>query len=238
MMADQAGTAATACQACGGPLPAPPDLEAIAAEADVTLGLEFRRAVVRIDWAAAPPSGLMHTLLAWLPSVKQRGAVWQGGQELWAERVSGLDQGACPTCSAAAGSLEASPPIQDEHDSQTIVGLPRPSVQSGARLIALEGPVHGHEFGLGGPVTTIGRSIGCQVTIDDERVAQQHVRIVRQEQRWLVEDVVSSGLAYVNDEQLTQARELSSGDTIRIGSARLRFEANGRGNEDALSPLR
>lgn len=127
---------------------------------------------------------------------------------------------------------------EDEHESRTIIAPSLSFVLRGPRLVAIEGPVRGHQFGLMRETTTIGRSIACQVPVEDQAVGYQHARIARQRERWLIEEVMGAGETYVNDERLTAPRELRHGDVIRVGSARLRYESEDAGSERAVPPVR
>jgi hypothetical protein len=289
----------SACSQCGAPLPHPLDLEALATEVDATLSLEFKRVVNRIDWAGAPPDGLMENLAPWLSSVKQRRAIWNRGQALWAERVTASQAAECPNCGqpgaaagldegeaktvmltwdprprpaaeAGSGSAlntsaagedmadeesgaatimmrppaaprpvgEAPPPAspspamagdpvpEDEpHESRTIIGRPAPAAPA-ARLVMVEGERDGLQFSLARPVTSIGRSVACQVTIDDPTLNPQHALVLRRDRHWIVQDAMGSGDIYVDDEPVAETRELRHGDVIRIGRARFRFESD------------
>jgi hypothetical protein len=113
----------------------------------------------------------------------------------------------------------------DEHESHTVLLSSMPSLRTSTRLVVLEGPVRGRQFSLGRERTTIGRSIGCHITVEADAVEYDHATIVRDDTRWRVERAGTRGELTVNDEPVTDARPLTSGDVIRIGPARLRFEA-------------
>jgi hypothetical protein len=138
---------------------------------------------------------------------------------------------ATPTPTSARRAYE------DEHESRTIIAPALSFATRGPRLVAIEGPVRGHQFGLIRETTTIGRSIACQVPIEDQAVGYQHARIARQRERWVIEEVMGAGETFVNDERATDPRELRHGDVIRIGSARLRYESEDAGSERAVPPV-
>ena len=52
-----------------------------------------------------------------------------------------------------------------------------------------------------------------------------HARVVRAPDGWRLEVVAGSDDTYVNDEPVSTTHTLRPGDVIRIGPARLRFEA-------------
>ena len=131
-----------------------------------------------------------------------------------------------PLPKVAPGRLAAPPP--DDYESHTIMFAAPPSLRPTAatsKLVVLEGPVHGRQFTMNRPATTIGRSIGCHVTVEDDAVAYDHARIVRGDDGWRVESVAGGGDLFVNDAAVAGAHPLRSGDVIRVGPARLRFES-------------
>ena len=117
------------------------------------------------------------------------------------------------------------PPVSDEHESHTVMLSMPVNLRAGPRLIVLEGPVHGRQFTLGRQLTTIGRSIGCHVTIESDDVGYDHARVVRDDAGWRIEPIGGAADTYVNDDPVREPRALQSGDVIRIGPARMRFEA-------------
>jgi hypothetical protein len=115
----------------------------------------------------------------------------------------------------------------DDYESHTVMMTSpfslRPTAAT-ARLIVVAGPVHGRQFAMNRAATTIGRSIGCHVTVDDAAVAYDHARVVRSDTGWHVEGVAGGGDLFVNDAAVNGTHPLRSGDVIGVGPARLRFE--------------
>lgn len=140
---------------------------------------------------------------------------------------------AVPSFGSSFGGSQASeqapepPAPSDEHESHTVILSAMPSVRTTTRLVVLEGPVHGRQFSLGRDRTTIGRSIGCHVTVQADGVEYDHATIVRAGDSWQIELSRSASDLQVNDEPVQGARTLRPGDVIRIGPAKLRFESVG-----------
>lgn len=135
-----------------------------------------------------------------------------------------------PSEPAAPETLPPLPPpvpdvLSDEHESHTVMLSAPANLRAGPRLIVLEGPVHGRQFTLGRQLTTIGRSIGCHVTVESDAVGYDHARVVRMDDGWRIEPLSSAGETFVNDDAVREPRTLQSGDIIRIGPARMRFES-------------
>jgi hypothetical protein len=131
----------------------------------------------------------------------------------------------------SAGVESGSSPLpasyeSDEHESHTVMfTAPPPSLRTGPRLVVVDGPVHGRQFSLGRALTTLGRSIGCHITIEADTVAYDHARVVRDTEGWKIEPIGGADELYVNEDPVRASRALQSGDVIRIGPARLRFES-------------
>jgi hypothetical protein len=113
----------------------------------------------------------------------------------------------------------------EEYEAHTVMIPAMSQISAGPVLVVLEGPVHGHEFSVDRTTTTIGRSIGCHVTITADQVGYEHARVIRSEGRYRLEVTAGAGGTLVNDERVTTPRPLQSGDIIQIGPARFRFEA-------------
>src|SRR6478735_3360097 len=66
--------------------------------------------------------------------------------------------------------------------------------------------------------TTIGRSVECELRLDDTFVSQQHARIFDRGGNWYVEDLGSTNGTFVNEQKLVAPAMLTPGDKIRIGT--------------------
>ena len=117
--------------------------------------------------------------------------------------------------------------IDAEYEAHTVMVPALPHTATGPMLVTLDGPVRGHQFSVDRTATTIGRSIGCHITIDDRKVGYEHARVIRTGAGWRLEVTPGTEDTFVNDERVTGPRPLVSGDIVRIGPARLRFEAAG-----------
>jgi hypothetical protein len=79
------------------------------------------------------------------------------------------------------------------------------------------------EFDLPRGVTLIGRSLDCQVTIEDPLVSRQHARIVIDGDHALLEDLGSRNGVKVNGVPVRAPMSLNDGDRLRIGTQELVF---------------
>ena len=66
--------------------------------------------------------------------------------------------------------------------------------------------------------TTIGRSVECELRLEDTFVSQQHARIFDRGGNWYVEDLGSTNGTFVNEQKLVAPAMLTPGDKIRIGT--------------------
>ncbi|QDU38119.1 Response regulator PleD [Maioricimonas rarisocia] len=74
-----------------------------------------------------------------------------------------------------------------------------------------KGLIYLPELGL-----TIGRSAQCAITVDDDAVSRQHLRIERRDGDYVAVDLGSTNGTFVNDRPVTE-QVIAPGDRIRIG---------------------
>ncbi len=87
--------------------------------------------------------------------------------------------------------------------------------QSALLVLHQEGEVR-QSWPLEAPETTIGRWPDNTVVIADRWVSRYHARIVRQDRRYVLEDLDSKNGTFVNGQQLTAPCELEDGDVIQV----------------------
>jgi pSer/pThr/pTyr-binding forkhead associated (FHA) protein len=71
-------------------------------------------------------------------------------------------------------------------------------------------------FEIDKPVVTIGRNKNNDVFIDNLGISKKHARIVKQQGRYVLEDLKSTNGTLLNDKKVTQAL-LNGKDVITIG---------------------
>jgi hypothetical protein len=97
------------------------------------------------------------------------------------------------------------------------------------------------EFDLALGTTVIGRSLDCNLTIEDPLVSRQHARIVIAGDDATVEDMSSRNGVRVNGVQIKGATPLRDGDRVRIGTQDFvfcRVDPAGRGHSKTTGVLR
>ncbi|MEZ4815631.1 MAG: FHA domain-containing protein [Bdellovibrionota bacterium] len=70
----------------------------------------------------------------------------------------------------------------------------------------------------------LGRSFKAAIPLEDEKASREHTSIIKEKDRFFLQDMGSTNGTYLNDELVHSKRELSHGDLIRIGSSVFRFE--------------
>ncbi|HZJ40461.1 MAG TPA: FHA domain-containing protein [Demequina sp.] len=91
-----------------------------------------------------------------------------------------------------------------------------------ALLVVHHGPNAGARFLLDVDLTTAGRSVSCDIFLDDVTVSREHAHFVRAGYEFLVRDAGSLNGTYVNRERANEAK-LIQGDEVQIGKYRLTF---------------
>lgn len=74
------------------------------------------------------------------------------------------------------------------------------------------------------PVTSIGRSAGNSIVLDDQYASNEHALITRRGELWWVEDLGSRNGMLLNELPLKEATVISAGDVITIGGTKMRLE--------------
>jgi pSer/pThr/pTyr-binding forkhead associated (FHA) protein len=85
-----------------------------------------------------------------------------------------------------------------------------------AHLLVRKGANPGYRFPLEKDTIVIGRSIDCDVPIASPSISRQHARLIRLQDRWFIEDMLSRNGTHVNDQRITVRSPLKRHDTIRI----------------------
>lgn len=69
--------------------------------------------------------------------------------------------------------------------------------------------------------STVGRTAGCQVQLDDSTVSQLHARLFVQDGRLLVEDLGSTNGTFVNRRKVSSPTPMRRGDRVAFGHTQL-----------------
>lgn len=85
----------------------------------------------------------------------------------------------------------------------------------------------------------VGRDAACEIRLDDESVSRHHAVLRVDDETVFVEDAGSRNGVRVNGERVREARELSIGDVVEVGTQTLRFAEAGPPHsvERATQPL-
>ena len=85
------------------------------------------------------------------------------------------------------------------------------------KLIFQSGSQSGKEVLLSGDEITFGRDPENTVVLDDVQISRHHLRIYRETQNWLIEDLDSTNGTTVNGKTLRKAQKLKHDDTVTMG---------------------
>ena len=128
------------------------------------------------------------------------------------------------------GTSSSDPPFESDRPTKTktvvtVIQAPptaTPIASSTACLVIIYGADLGRRVVLDGNTLEIGRSIKCDLSIDQESVSRKHARVTWDGARYKVADLGSTNGSYVNDE-LVHERVLRDGDQLKIGRTILKF---------------
>lgn len=90
--------------------------------------------------------------------------------------------------------------------------------QKGSRLKVVEpADRRGRTYELADELT-VGRAVGCQVTLDDDTfVSQLHARVFRRDGQLFVEDLGSTNGTFLNRRKVSSPAPLKRGDRLQMG---------------------
>lgn len=92
------------------------------------------------------------------------------------------------------------------------------------RIVASENPSDiGNQFILH-PITSIGRSAGNTIVLEDDFASQEHALILLRGEQWLLEDLGSRNGTLLNDVPVATTTAVISGDVITVGRTSLKLE--------------
>jgi diguanylate cyclase (GGDEF)-like protein len=94
-------------------------------------------------------------------------------------------------------------------------------------LVQIYGPELGRRFVLRDSCLTIGRDEGCGLVLELDNVSRRHCSVLVRDRAVFLRDDGSTNGTFLNNVEVSEERELSSGDLIQVGSAIFKFLAGG-----------
>ncbi|MGQ0714891.1 MAG: FHA domain-containing protein [Gemmatimonadaceae bacterium] len=131
-----------------------------------------------------------------------------------------------------AGTSKTAGVTEAELVSAEEVAPPNPSADTGGALIA----PNGERYAVPTTGLDIGRDPNCDVVIASNDVSRWHAQIAPGLLGYQLRDSSTNGV-YVNGQRVLGERWLSVGDTILVGNAQFRFEADAASYEPNVSVI-
>jgi hypothetical protein len=143
--------------------------------------------------------------------------------------LAGSAAGATPQSAPAPASSEPEVPapaagtvLMAQPDAAPVEKTVLLSQQGWLKMV--EGPAPGTVFTLSDrAASSIGRSPGNEILLNESAVSGQHCRIRFEEGQFVVHDLGSTNGTLVNDQRIEKKHALKSGDQISVGTIRLQF---------------
>ena len=94
-----------------------------------------------------------------------------------------------------------------------------------ASLLIVSGSSAGDYYLLGHQAVVVGRDDGCPIQIVDEAVSRRHLKIRHDATGdcYFAEDLDSANGTCINDRQVDEAKPLTDGDLLRVGTTEIMF---------------
>lgn len=110
-----------------------------------------------------------------------------------------------------------------EGDSDTLLFDLEKARSREASLVIIRGTPQGKKYTLASEEMVIGREKGRDIRINSASISRAHARVVRDGDRFVLEDLDSRNGTYLNDERLEGRAVLKKEDRIKVGNTILKF---------------
>ena len=123
---------------------------------------------------------------------------------------------------------DTDPPSQGDHGHTQVYStsdrIAEPLSEPHPRRVNARLNVDGRTTPLPSAGAVLGRSRDCDVVIDDPNVSRRHAEVRPSGGSWIVRDLGSTNGVKVNGKRVDGAQSLRPGDTVEVGTSRIRFE--------------
>jgi len=103
------------------------------------------------------------------------------------------------------------------------------------RLVVRRGPQPNQVYTLAEDVLNLGRDITNNIVINDREVSRHHLRLMRGDEGYTIEDLGSTNGTFVNGKRVTGATLLKNGDMVGLGETVTLGYERVRGDQGAVS---
>ena len=121
--------------------------------------------------------------------------------------------GSAPAATAASGDAPTTVTERAGPSSASATGSGQAS-----RIVITSGPRSGLELDLPQTGLTIGRSSGSGLQIKDDYTSNNHAKIVRWRDQWVVQDLGSTNGTFVEGARISESTPVQVGSAVRIGT--------------------
>jgi PAS domain-containing protein len=104
------------------------------------------------------------------------------------------------------------------------------------KLYIINGPIAGQAFDLMGEITSIGRASDNSIQLDDRSVSRRHVRIIRKDNKFFIEDLNSKNGTLIDGSPIKSGIELKIEEGIPISIGDILISLGTRYSEDGVNP--
>jgi diguanylate cyclase (GGDEF)-like protein len=121
--------------------------------------------------------------------------------------------------------------VNDSEEKTRVTAVVHPSEGAGGArrndcfvvIYTKELALLGKRFVLEQNGVRIGRGADNEIVLDGDSVSRRHAHVERKGDAWWISDDGSTNGTYVNDEQITEATQLTNGDQVKLGPSIFKF---------------
>lgn len=144
--------------------------------------------------------------------------------DLFGPKLTPLQRVAVQSARSRESGAAATAPSESAEAPTTVTERASAGTASAARsgdatrIVITSGPRSGLELDLPQTGLTVGRSSGSGLQIKDDYTSNQHAKIVRWRDQWVVQDLGSTNGTFVEGARISESTPVRVGSAVRIGT--------------------